>query len=228
MKNCGMMKKILQKKIKIFYSVNTERLNQKYNFLLNLNNDNNKMMEFKRKIGTFVDLPYFGPTGSNYVPKDYINDKFLITHQRYSILEEIIENEKEGKRITGGMVLSGPHGKNIFKTKGVGKSHLNYLIASYAFVNSFPLLYIPRCSIWVTESDFDFDEPALYWLKNFYHFNHDLFDKYEVFKMFKKKFEDLAEKEWSIEYKKGSNDLQKSIMGSLSDHNETPVVKIIY
>ncbi len=46
--------------------------------------------------------------------------------QRFLILNEFIKNEN--KRITGGIVLSGPH--------GVGKSYISYLIATY--INFYP------------------------------------------------------------------------------------------
>jgi hypothetical protein len=62
---------------------------------------------------------------------------------------------------------------------GVGKSMIAYLIASYAYVNGHPLVYIPRCSKWVHEytiHDKDMNWAALYFLKTCYRLNRDTFD----------------------------------------------------
>jgi hypothetical protein len=218
------MKKLKKKLIKLIFTRNYIKENRndiKFNFLRNLNEEPQKLKELEKKIGTFFELPILGSVDSDFVPKDYVPEHYFFSKQRFLILNEIINNEN--KRITGGLVLSGPH--------GVGKSYISYLIACYAFINSYPLLYIPRCSNWVRKinlNDKDCDGSALYWLNRFYDLNYDIIDKYESLNHHKKKLEELKEKKWQDEFKNGCSSLQTSIMTLLSKHIETPVVKNLF
>ena len=211
------MKKIKKISIKLIFTrsyIKEKRNSIKFNFLRNLNEQPQKLKELENKIGTFFELPHFGSSMSDYVPKDYVsNEPYFFTKQRFLIFKEAIENKK------GGLLLSGPH--------GVGKSYISYLIATYAYVNSYPLLYIPKCSSWVrkiSKEDFDCNGPALYWLNRFYELNYDIINKYENLKSYKKDFHSLEEKEWKN--KTNCSELQSYIMKSLSKHIETPVVSL--
>jgi len=152
-----------------------------------------KKSEFKNKIGQFVKLPIL-PN----VPKEFekeISKGFLLTKQHAEILERIIKEVEAGGKQDKGLVLYGP--------QGIGKSFFTYLVASYAWVNKYPLIYIVRISISVTllfikqvdveiflciqiqarcgawtgtynQSDTDFNLPADYWLKQFVLLNNDI------------------------------------------------------
>lgn len=87
----------------------------------------------------FVELPVFPP---DCYPKEFtslIARNFFLTTQRAALVERII-NELEStdeNNTEKGMVLSGPY--------GIGKTCISYLIACYAWVNKYPLIYIVRC-----------------------------------------------------------------------------------
>ncbi|KAL9653247.1 hypothetical protein ABK040_010954 [Willaertia magna] len=116
-------------------AIKQARTDPKYEYLRNLH-DTNKMIELERLIGSNIELPVLDNLGSEYVPKDYNPEsKYLFTRQRFEILKKAINRKEEG------YVLSGPF--------GISKSYTMYLIACYAIVNSIPLLYVPRCLIWV-------------------------------------------------------------------------------
>lgn len=57
---------------------------------------------------------------------------FLLSEQRQEILHEVIESEQKTEGY--GLIPSGPH--------GVGKSSIGLLLACYAFMNNFLLVYI--------------------------------------------------------------------------------------
>ncbi len=83
----------------------------------------------EQKIGNFIPLPIFGGKESPYVPKDFDpKENFFLSQQRFEILKEVVTE------ISAGLLFVGPH--------GVGKSSLTYFVACYAYLNSFPLIYI--------------------------------------------------------------------------------------
>ncbi|KAG2374815.1 hypothetical protein C9374_010559 [Naegleria lovaniensis] len=108
-----------------------ERANPKYDYLRNLQ-DPTKMKKLETLIGSNIELPIFEQ--ADLVPKYFDpKAKYLFTRQRFDILKRVVSGEK-------GFVFSGPY--------GISKSYALYLIAAYAFVNSIPVLYIPKCAIW--------------------------------------------------------------------------------
>jgi len=119
---------------KISEVLKKKRTHERYNHLRNLHDPTN-MNKLQTLIGTFIDLPVFGYEESDLVPNEFDpKAKYLLTQQRFEILKEVVDGSR-------GMVLSGP--------RGVSKSYTLYLIAAYAFVNSIPLLFVPRCLSWV-------------------------------------------------------------------------------
>jgi hypothetical protein len=83
----------------------------------------------EKQVGKFIPLPIFGGKESPYVPKDFDpKENFFFSEQRFEILKEIIAES------SAGLLFVGPH--------GVGKSSLTYFVACYAYMNSFPLIYI--------------------------------------------------------------------------------------
>ncbi|KAF0979440.1 hypothetical protein FDP41_001783 [Naegleria fowleri] len=118
-----------------------ERTNARYNYLRNLHDPAN-MKKLRTLIGKFIDLPVFGKGESDLSPKNFNpNAKYLLTLQRFEILNNVVNGK------TTGLVLSGPH--------GVSKSYTLYLIVAYAFVNSIPVLYVPRCRLWLSSYNTD-------------------------------------------------------------------------
>lgn len=84
------------------------------------------------------------------------------------------------------MVLSGPY--------GIGKTCFSYLIACYAWVNKYPLIYIVRCFAlfvikkqakcgnWTSQYKDAYSTlngPATYWLKQFKLLNNDMLTEIE-------------------------------------------------
>jgi hypothetical protein len=136
-----------------------------------LKQEEGKAVELQHLIGKFIPIPLLGEELDEY-PKDFNPDfPFLfLTQQMVDLLNEVITRNSTGKRI-GGYVYTGPN--------GVGKSGISYLIASYAYVNGYPLVYIPLCSKWVheyTHHNKDMNWAALYFLKTCYRLNRDVFD----------------------------------------------------
>ena len=88
----------------------------------------------QNKVGQFVQLPIL-PCEK---PKDFglkIAENYFLTQQRANLLKRVV-NDFETYRDYGdkGLALVGPH--------GVGKTCFTYLVASYAWVNHFPVCYI--------------------------------------------------------------------------------------
>ena len=135
----------------------------------------------QNKVGQFVQLPILPCE----LPKDFsanVVDSYFLTQQRANLLRRV-HNDFDILRGDKGLALVGPH--------GVGKSCFTYLVASYAWVNHFPVCYIVRkqffkfffnttqakCAEWCAnryQSDLDFDKPAEYWLEQFELLNNDL------------------------------------------------------
>ena len=105
----------------------TQRDDAKFNWLRSLDT-------IKSNTGTFVELPEFQCD----LPKDFsstVANNFFLTSQRAALLEQIINDFERKERFDEkGFVLAGPH--------GMGKTCFSYLVASYAWVNMYPLIYI--------------------------------------------------------------------------------------
>ncbi|KAG2385449.1 hypothetical protein C9374_003264 [Naegleria lovaniensis] len=146
------------------------RTDPNYEYLRNLTNDNN-LKRLEEMIGTNIPLPSLGSLGSDYLPKDFNPAMpYLLTRQRFIVLKTVIKREQEG------FVLSGPH--------GVSKSYTMYLLAFYAVVNSTPLLYIPKCKIWVSEYWKGGSKAAnKYLLSLLFYYNYDILSNKEIREM---------------------------------------------
>lgn len=120
----------------------------------------------KKKVGEFIELPDLpGPKPKGLTQEDI--SRFLLTKQRWEILSEVSEAIGTGplrNDVNNGLCLSGPH--------GVGKSVINYLLASIAYVRGWFLQYIPLCGNWIKyPSD---DDRAIFFLNRFEELNKDL------------------------------------------------------
>jgi len=95
-----------------------------------------------QRVGEFIELPDLpGHKPKLLKSKDWQN--FLLTEQRLEIAKEVIGAIGQGplkETRDNGLCLSGP--------QGVGKSALNYLLASIAYVRGWRLQYIPLCGEW--------------------------------------------------------------------------------
>jgi len=128
-------------------------------------------LHMNEMVGQFLQLPRFEVAGSDDIlPKAYLKDtKFFFSSQHGKLMEALINNESEVR------VIIGPH--------GIGKSHLQLLIASFAFVNRFCLVYIPQCAKWAQAFEqynqkWDSNVNAsLYFLKIFKLLNSDIVDE---------------------------------------------------
>jgi len=95
-----------------------------------------------QRVGHFIELPDL--PGDK--PKQLVSEhwqKFLLTKQRLEIANELIGAIGHGplkERSSNGLCLSGP--------QGVGKSALNYLLASIAYARGWYLQYLPLCGVW--------------------------------------------------------------------------------
>ncbi|EFC43138.1 predicted protein [Naegleria gruberi] len=146
-----------------------ERTNAKYDYLRNLHDPTN-MKKLENFIGTYIDLPVFGKEDSDLSPKDFDpNDKFLLTQQRFDILKKVVNGST-------GLVLSGPH--------GISKSYTLYLIAAYAFVNSIPALYVPKCRSWLSTFNIDKEVGANNYLRRlFFSLNSDILSTTQIMEL---------------------------------------------
>ncbi|KAG2370870.1 hypothetical protein C9374_013781 [Naegleria lovaniensis] len=144
-----------------------ERTNARYDHLRNLQDPTN-MKKLETLIGKFIDLPVFGTGESDMSPKDFNpNAKYLLTQQRFDILNKVVNGK------TTGLVLSGPH--------GVSKSYTLYLIVAYAFVNSIPVLYVPRCRLWLSSYNTDQEVGANNYLRRlFFSLNSDILSTTQI------------------------------------------------
>lgn len=134
--------------------------------------------------GNFIQLPRFEKAGDeDILPKGYVeNTRFFFSSQHYHILHQSFqEKSKPGVR-----VIIGPHGigKSNFYFINIGSIQL--LLASFAFINKFPLIYIPHCSEWAKMYDKDLSIDgkrtcaSLYFLQRFKLLNDDL--NFEIMK----------------------------------------------
>jgi len=90
------------------------------------------------KIVKLPVLPCAHPKGFD----DDTADKFFLTEQRASVLLRVkAESNKISSKDDKGLVTSGPH--------GIGKTSFTYLIAAYAWVNRYPLVYIVRFAVFI-------------------------------------------------------------------------------
>jgi len=118
------------------------------------------------RVGEFIELPDLPGTKPRQFEPDHWN-RFLLTPQRWKIASEVIDAIDAGplkESSRNGFCLLGP--------QGVGKSALNYLLASIAYVRGWHLQYIPSCAKWVEgieEEDF-----AEYFVQQFRLLNEDL------------------------------------------------------
>jgi hypothetical protein len=97
-----------------------------FDYLRGLEKD---LSRLEKNIGKFIPLPIFGGKESPHVPKDFDpKENFFLSEQRFQILKEIVAES------SAGLLFVGPH--------GVGKSSLTYFVACYAYMNSFPMIYI--------------------------------------------------------------------------------------
>ncbi|KAG2381541.1 hypothetical protein C9374_006530 [Naegleria lovaniensis] len=144
-----------------------ERTNARYDHLRNLQDPTN-MKKLETLIGKFIDLPVFGTGESDLSPKGFNpNAKYLLTQQRFDILNNVVNGK------TTGLVLSGPH--------GVSKSYTLYLIVAYAFVNSIPVLYVPRCRLWLSSYNTDQEAGANNYLRRlFFSLNSDILSTTQI------------------------------------------------
>ena len=92
-------------------------------------------------IGKFIEIPLLGEEKEDF-PKNFEPHfpHIFVTQELVDNLNEVVT--KNGK--DSGYVYSGPN--------GVGKSILAYLIACYAFVNGYPLIYIVCIMFYVSLS----------------------------------------------------------------------------
>ena len=67
--------------------------------------------------------------------------KFFLTKQRASVLLRAIKESNNFNYHDKGLVTSGPH--------GIGKTCFTYLVAAYAWVNRYPLIYIVRFAVFI-------------------------------------------------------------------------------
>nr|CAG4719037.1 unnamed protein product [Naegleria fowleri] len=144
-----------------------ERTNARYDYLRNLHDPAN-MEKLRTLIGKFIDLPVFGTGESDLSPKNFNpNAKYLLTQQRFDILNNVVNGK------TTGLVLSGPH--------GVSKSYTLYLIVAYAFVNSIPVLYVPKCRLWLSSYNTDQEVGANNYLRRlFFSLNSDILSTTQI------------------------------------------------
>eukprot|EP01124_Arcella_intermedia_P019090 TRINITY_DN2622_c0_g1_i4.p1 TRINITY_DN2622_c0_g1~~TRINITY_DN2622_c0_g1_i4.p1 ORF type:complete len:613 (-),score=78.21 TRINITY_DN2622_c0_g1_i4:89-1927(-) len=175
--------------------------------------------ELKKRVGDFISLPLL-PIKS--MPKGFQPanlTEFLLTRQRLQILDEVIEAVDKGKLASpsdNGLCLSGPH--------GVGKSGLNYLLASVAYVRGWFLQYIPLCGEWTAEpSD---NEMAQFYIDNFKDLNSDLLESVKHDNLKDKTLRDVFElsippvsKQAKIHYFL-SKTTEKPFLLLLDEHNE--------
>jgi hypothetical protein len=76
--------------------------------------------------------------------------------------------------------------------------------------------------MWCSKLQYGEDSCALFWLKQFYHFNKDLLKEYKFLNRFKETLEKMEANEWSD--KKGCSEIQGQIMDAISSQKETKVV----
>lgn len=112
--------------VKELNKVAQSREDTTFDYLRDLDKD---LSSLEKQIGKFIPLPIFGGKESPFVPKDFdTKENFFLSKQRFQIFKEVV------KESSAGLLFVGPH--------GVGKSYLTYFIASYAWINKFPLIYI--------------------------------------------------------------------------------------
>jgi len=92
-------------------------------------------------------------------------EHFMLSEQRREILQEVTEfvTQKNLNKQSFGIIPSGPH--------GVGKSSIGLLLACYAFVNNYLVIYIPKCGQWLNQDE---EEMARYFVKSFLELNADI------------------------------------------------------
>ncbi|KAG2372842.1 hypothetical protein C9374_013122 [Naegleria lovaniensis] len=146
-----------------------ERENPRYDYLRNLHDPTN-MKKLEKLIGTFIDLPVLGTKDRELSPTAFNpNAKYLLTQQRFDVLKTLVNGST-------GMVLSGPYGSS--------KSYTLYLIAAYAFVNSFPVLFVPRCHIWIRDYDYKKNIGANNYLRRlFFSLNSDILSQTQIIEL---------------------------------------------
>eukprot|EP01124_Arcella_intermedia_P019091 TRINITY_DN2622_c0_g1_i5.p1 TRINITY_DN2622_c0_g1~~TRINITY_DN2622_c0_g1_i5.p1 ORF type:complete len:613 (-),score=64.14 TRINITY_DN2622_c0_g1_i5:81-1919(-) len=175
--------------------------------------------ELKNHVGRFIPLPQLP---SKHLPKGYQPadlNQFLLTKQRLQILNEVIDAVDKGERPSysdNGLCLSGPH--------GVGKSGLNYLLASVAYVRGWFLQYIPLCGVWTRgKSD---EERAKFYIDSFEVLNSDLLESVKHDHLEEKTLQDIFELSVPSVSKQGKihyfldKTIEKPFLLLLDEHNE--------
>jgi ABC-type glutathione transport system ATPase component len=112
----------------------SNRSEEKFNFLRSLQ-DGTSMETLESMIGQFIEVPIIS-TQARMRPLRGNLTSVLLTRKMVDILKEVVYN---GTR-NFGFALAGP--------SGIGKSTIMYMIAGWAYVNSYPLLYVvsePKC-----------------------------------------------------------------------------------
>ncbi|KAL9656950.1 hypothetical protein ABK040_007041 [Willaertia magna] len=159
--------------------------------------------KLKSLIGSNIALPLFEEQNS---PTDYNqNSPYILTQQRYNILQQVVERQEIGH------VLSG--------LSGISKSYTMLLLAAYAIVNSIPLIYVPSCVKWVSEyANGGLKLANKFLFDNFLYWNSDLFNNADSIKG--EKFDIKTASINSVQFLSNFSDESNPVFFLFDEHNE--------